>query len=181
MTQNKANAEPRFRRESHDSGTSLSFFATKTQVNHKSQLVSQPYAVAGEGSAPWGTNGQRSRKQVGTEEWKVRGIKLSQVRIKSPQSPFFCCQSYCGISMCVGFHSLKWSWYHYHLSFLNSSIDIAKIVSAILQKFKIRPYFYPGLMQTLLPILRDDAGDVLTSGKENRAKEMSFELLVWVI
>lgn len=52
MTQNKANAEPRFRRESHDSGTSLSFFATMTQVNHKSQLISQPYAVAGEGSAP---------------------------------------------------------------------------------------------------------------------------------
>lgn len=126
MTQNKANAEPRFRRESHNSGTSLSFFATKTQVHHKSQLVSQTYAVAGEGSAPWGTNGQRSRKQVGTEEWKVRGIKLSQVRIKSPQSSFFYCQSCCGVSMCVGFHSLKWSWYHYHLSFLNSSIDIAK-------------------------------------------------------
>lgn len=49
----------------------------------------------------------------------------------------------------------------------------------MLQKFKIRPYLYPGLVQTLLPILRDDAGDVLSSGKESTAKEMSFELLVW--
>lgn len=84
--------------------------------------------------------------------------------------------------MYIGSNSLKErSWYHYHLSFLNSSIDIAKLVSAMLQKFKIRPYLYPGLVQTLLPILRDDAGDVLSSGKGSTAKEMSFELLVWVM